>query len=42
MIPTTGHLRTRMGGGNIYGQLEGAVVEAAEAARAFPLAFGLP
>ncbi|AOR76361.1 Eco57I restriction-modification methylase domain-containing protein [Novosphingobium resinovorum] len=41
MIPTTGHLRTRMGGGNIYCPLEGAAVNAAEFARAFhwPLAF---
>jgi hypothetical protein len=41
MIPTTGHLRTRMGGGNIYGQLEG-LLSRQRRPRAFPLAFGLP
>ncbi len=41
MIPTTGHMRERLAGGNIYGPLEGAVIDAAEHARAFhwPLAF---
>ena len=41
MVPTTAHLRTRLGGGNIYGPLEGAAIDAAEFARAFhwPLAF---
>jgi hypothetical protein len=41
MIPTTAHVRTRMAGGQIYGPLEGAAIEAAEFARAFhwPLAF---
>jgi len=40
-IPTTAHLRQRLGGGQIYGPLEGAAVDAAEQARAFhwPLAF---
>ena len=41
MVPTTAHLRARLGGGNIYGPLEGAAIDAAEFARAFhwPLAF---
>jgi hypothetical protein len=41
MIPTTAHVRQRLGGGQVYGPLEAAAVEAAEAARAFhwPLAF---
>jgi hypothetical protein len=41
MVPTTAHLRTRLGGGNLYGPLEGAAIDAAEFARAFhwPLAF---
>lgn len=40
-VPTTSHLRTRLGGGQIYGPLEAAVVDAAGYARAFhwPLAF---
>ncbi|BAV65457.1 Eco57I restriction-modification methylase domain-containing protein [Sphingobium cloacae] len=40
-VPTTSHLRTRLGGGQIYGPLEAAAVEAAGYARAFhwPLAF---
>ncbi|RYM08566.1 Eco57I restriction-modification methylase domain-containing protein [Sphingobium cupriresistens] len=40
-VPTTSHLRTRLGGGQIYGPLEAAVVDAAGFARAFhwPLAF---
>ena len=41
MIPTTATIRTRMGGGTIYGPLEAAAVDAAEFARAFhwPLEF---
>lgn len=41
MIPTTAHVRTRLGGGGIYGPLEAAAIEAAQCARAFhwPLAF---
>ena len=40
-VPTTSHLRTRLGGGQIYGPLEAAAVDAAGFARAFhwPLAF---
>lgn len=40
-VPTTSHLRQRLGGGQIYGPLEAAVVEAAGYARAFhwPIAF---
>lgn len=40
-VPTTSHLRTRLGGGQIYGPLEAAAVDAAGVARAFhwPLAF---
>lgn len=40
-VPTTSHLRQRLGGGQIYGPLEAAVVDAAGFARAFhwPLAF---
>lgn len=40
-VPTTSHLRTRLGGGQIYGLLEAATVNAACYARAFhwPLAF---
>jgi hypothetical protein len=40
-VPTTSHLRTRLGGGQIYGPLEAAAVDAAGYARAFhwPLAF---
>jgi N-6 DNA Methylase len=40
-VPTTSHLRTRLGGGQIFGPLEAAVVDAAGYARAFhwPLAF---
>lgn len=40
-VPTTSHLRTRLDGGQIYGPLEAAVVDAAGYARAFhwPLAF---
>lgn len=40
-VPTTSHLRTRLDGGQIYGPLEAAVVDAAGFARAFhwPLAF---
>lgn len=40
-VPTTSHLRTRLDGGQIYGPLEAAIVEAAGFARAFhwPLAF---
>jgi hypothetical protein len=40
-VPTTSHLRTRLGGGQIYGPLEAAAVDAASYARAFhwPLAF---
>jgi hypothetical protein len=40
-VPTTSHLRKRLGGGQIYGPLEAAAVEAAGYARAFhwPLAF---
>ncbi len=41
LVPTTAHLRTRLGGGQIHGQLEAAAVDAAMEARAFhwPLAF---
>lgn len=41
IVPTTSHLRTRLGGGQIYGPLEAAVVDAAGYSRAFhwPLAF---
>ena len=41
MIPTTSHVRAKLGGGNVYGLLEGAAVDCAEAARVFhwPLAF---
>jgi len=41
MIPTTGHVRTCLAGGNLFGPLEVAAAEAAEYARAFhwPLAF---
>jgi N-6 DNA Methylase len=40
-IPTTAHLRTRLGGGSLYGPLEIAAIDAAEYARVFhwPLAF---
>lgn len=40
-VPTTSHLRQRLGGGQIYGPLEAAAVDAAGFARAFhwPLAF---
>jgi hypothetical protein len=40
-IPTTAHMRTRLGGGSLYGPLEAAAIDAAEHARAFhwPLAF---
>ncbi len=40
-LPTTAHLRARLGGKQIYGPLEGAAVDAAESARTFhwPLAF---
>ena len=40
-VPTTSHLRQKLGGGQIYGPLEAAVVDAAGFARAFhwPLAF---
>lgn len=40
-VPTTSHLRTRLDGGQIYGPLEAAVVDAAGFARTFhwPLAF---
>lgn len=40
-VPTTSHLRQRLGGGQIYGPLETASVDAAGNARAFhwPLAF---
>lgn len=40
-VPTTSHLRTRLGGGQIYGPLEAAAVDAAGFARTFhwPLAF---
>ncbi|WP_334437191.1 Eco57I restriction-modification methylase domain-containing protein [Bradyrhizobium sp. AZCC 1610] len=40
-IPTTAHVRTRLGGGTLYGPLEAAAIDAAEYARAFhwPLAF---
>ncbi len=40
-VPTTSNLRTRLGGGQIYGPLEAAAVDAASYARAFhwPLAF---
>ncbi|WP_289145292.1 N-6 DNA methylase [uncultured Sphingobium sp.] len=40
-VPTTSHLRTRLDGGQIYGPLEAAAVDAAGYARAFhwPLAF---
>lgn len=40
-VPTTSHLRQRLGGGQIYGLLEAAAVEASGFARAFhwPLAF---
>lgn len=40
-VPTTTHLRQRLGGGQIYGPLEAAAVDAAGDARAFhwPLAF---
>jgi hypothetical protein len=40
-IPTTAHVRTRLGGGSLYGPLEAAAIDAAEYARAFhwPLAF---
>jgi len=40
-VPTTSHLRQRLGGGQIYGPLEAAVIDAAGFARAFhwPLAF---
>lgn len=40
-VPTTSHLRHRLGGGQIYGPLEDAAVDAAGNARAFhwPLAF---
>lgn len=40
-VPTTSHLRTRLDGGQIYGPLEAAVVDAAGFARVFhwPLAF---
>jgi hypothetical protein len=41
MVPTTAHVRARLGGGSLYGPLEAAVIDAAEYARAFhwPLAF---
>lgn len=41
IVPTTSHLRQRLGGGQIYGPLEAAAVDAAGDARAFhwPLAF---
>lgn len=40
-VPTTSHVRQRLGGGQIYGPLEAVVVDAAGFARAFhwPLAF---
>lgn len=40
-VPTTSHLRQRLGGGQIFGPLEAAAVDAAGNARAFhwPLAF---
>jgi hypothetical protein len=40
-VPTTAHMRTRLAGGQIYGPLEAAAVEAASFASAFhwPLAF---
>jgi hypothetical protein len=40
-IPTTAHVRTRLGGGSLYGPLEAAAIDAAEHARVFhwPLAF---
>lgn len=40
-VPTTSHLRLRLGGGQIFGPLEAAAVDAAGHARAFhwPLAF---
>lgn len=41
IVPTTSHVRTRQGGGQIYGPLEAAAIDAAGYARAFhwPLAF---
>lgn len=41
IVPTTSHMRMRLGGGQIYGPLEAAAVDAASYARAFhwPLAF---
>lgn len=40
-VPTTADVWKRLGGGQVYGPMEGAAVDAAEAARAFhwPLAF---
>ena len=40
-IPTTAHIRTRLGSGSLYGPLEAAAIGAAEYARAFhwPIAF---
>jgi hypothetical protein len=40
-IPTTAHVRARLGGGTIYGPLEAAAIDAAEFARGlhWPLAF---
>jgi hypothetical protein len=40
-VPTTAHVRTRLGGGQIYGPLEAAAVEATACARSFhwPIAF---
>ncbi|WP_209308655.1 Eco57I restriction-modification methylase domain-containing protein [Sphingomonas corticis] len=41
MVPTTANVRAKLGGGQVYGPLEGAAVDAAAAARAlhWPLAF---
>jgi hypothetical protein len=41
MVPTTAEVRTRLGGGQVYGPLEAAAVDAAGTARAlhWPLAF---
>lgn len=41
MVPTTADVRAKLAGGQVYGPLEGAAVEAAEAARVlhWPLAF---
>lgn len=41
VVPTTAEVRAKLGGGQVYGPLEGAAVDAAATARAFhwPLAF---